>query len=132
MAAAVKTIKIPADIEYRVIGNAMGLLIAGGGLLAGTMMKEGSLEYWPDDIVPLVLVAIMAFRLYRNFVLNMQAPTAAPSSQASPVRRTVTPESVAMGQLPPVPGYTPEQVMEEVTRRIEANKAKSAKKNEPQ
>ena len=37
MANAAVEIKVPADIEYRVIGNAFGLMIACGGLL-GRMM----------------------------------------------------------------------------------------------
>lgn len=133
MASSVKTVKIPDDIEYRVIGNAIGLMVASGGLLGGAMVNQRSFDYWQEDVILLTLVAVMGFRLLRSFMTTMlfyqEAP---PLPVRQPVRQTVTPESVAMGQLPPVPGYTPEQVMEEVTRRIEANKAKTAKKNAPE
>lgn len=127
MASSVKTVKIPDDIEYRVIGNAIGLLVACGGLLAGAMVNQRSLEYWQEDIILLALVAVMGFRLMRSFIANMQLYEAAPQSAVHrTVRHAVTPESVAMGQLPPVPGYTTEQVLDEVMKRIETNKAKSA------
>ena len=133
MAATAKTVKIPDDIEYRVIGNAIGLMVACGGLLGGAMVNQRSLEYWLEDVILLALVAVMAYRLLRSFIANMQLYSDAPPRSAhQPLRHTVTPESVAMGQLPPVPGYTAEQVLEEVSRRIEANKAKTAKKYEPQ
>lgn len=132
MASSVKTVKIPDDIEYRVIGNAFGLMVASGGLLGGAMVNQRSLDYWQEDFILLALVAVMGFRLFRSFIANMQLYQQAPRHPVhSPVRHAVAPESVAMGQLPPVPGYTTEQVVEEVARRIEANKAKSAKKGAP-
>lgn len=130
MASTVKTVKIPADIEYRVIGNAFGLLVACGGLLSGAMMNQSSLDYWQEDLLLLALIAVMAYRLMRTFIDTMQLYQDAPPRRPQPVRQTVSPEKVAMGQLPPVPGYTADQVLEEVARRIEANKAKAAKKNE--
>ncbi len=128
MASTAKTVKIPADIEYRVIGNAFGLLIACGGLLSGSMMNQRSLDYWQEDLLLLALIAVMGFRLMRTFIDTMQLYQDAPPRRPQSARQTVSPEQVAMGQLPPVPGYTADQVVEEVTRRIEANKAKAAKK----
>jgi len=130
--AKTATIKVQVDIEYVVIGNAFGLLIACGGLLGGTMVNQMSLDYWRDDFVLLVLVGFMAFRLMRSFTTAMLAAQSAPARRAHSAhhahpRQTVTPESVSMGQLPHVPGFTPEQVLEEVSKRIEANKAKAAK-----
>ena len=127
--AKTTTIKVQVDIEYIVIGNAFGLLIACGGLLGGTMVNQMSLDYWRDDFVLLVLVGFMAFRLMRSFTTAMLAAQSAPVRRAhhSNPRQKITPESVAMGQLPHVPGFTAEQVLEEVSKRIEANKAKAAK-----
>ena len=127
--AKTATIKVQVDIEYIVIGNAFGLLIACGGLLGGTMVNQMSLEYWRDDFVLLALLGFMGFRLVRSFTKAMLAAQSAPARRAhrAPPRQTVTPESVSMGQLPQVPGFTPEQVLEEVSKRIEANKAKAAK-----
>ena len=133
MANATATLKIPQDIEYRVLGNAFGLLIAAGGLLAGTMVAERSLAYWQDDIVPLALCAFMAFRLFRNMVLTMllyndAAPLPSHGAATAP-RENVASEPLAMPQLPQVPGLTPEQVVEEVVKRIEVQKAEQAKKH---
>jgi len=81
MAVKVTKIKIPKDIEYRVIGNALGLMIAVGGLLAGNMMREQSFEYWRGDIIPLAITFFLAYRLMRNLLLMM---TAYQSSSAPP------------------------------------------------
>jgi hypothetical protein len=129
--ASVKTIKIPADIEYKVIGNAFGLLIASGGLLAGAMVSQRSLDYWPEDIVPLVLVLFLGYRLMRTFVTTMAvyqgaAPKLAPEVSRENIQRV----HAAVAQLPAAMGYTPEQVVEEVAKRIEAQKAHAARKNQ--
>lgn len=77
-AESVKTVKIPDDIEYRAIGDAFGLLIACGGLLPGAMVSQRSLEYWLEDIVPLLLIMVMGFRLMRNLMATMLAVQNAP------------------------------------------------------
>ncbi len=123
-------LKIPADIEFRVIGNAFGLLIASAGLLAGSMVRERSFDYWLDDIVPLVIVLWLLFRLFRNLLSTVTLYRDAP-----PIHRTrsaataISPEQVIMGQIPARTVPTPEQVVEEVARRIDAKKAESEKKN---
>lgn len=123
--------KIPQDIEYRAIGNVLGVLIAAGGLLGGAMVTERSLAYWPDDIVPLGLLVFMGFRLFRNLMATMtlyqDAPPLHPQTRH---RENVEAEPVDMPQLPPTPGYTPDQVVEEVVKRIEAQKAEQARKAE--
>lgn len=136
-AAQVKHVKVPADIEYKVIGNAFGLMIATGGLLAGSMVSERSLEYWRDDIMPLALLAIMGFLLFRSFMTTMtvyqQVPQPPPRpAQSAPPRETVQPDQTVVAQLPGTPpGYTPDQVVEEVVKRIEAQKAEQIKKHKP-
>ena len=126
--------KIPHDIEYRAIGNAFGMLIAAGGLLAGAMVTERSLDYWQDDIVPLGLLVFMGFRLLRNLMATMTLYQEAPPAPRphTPPRETVASEPMAMPQLPQSPDFTPEQVVEEVVKRIEAQKAEQAKKAEKQ
>jgi len=120
--------KIPDDIEYRVIGNAFGLLIASAGLIGGTMVNQRSFEYWMDDMVPLVFLLYMAFRLFRNFLSTMLLYQDSPPRIRKTVQRAQADPNV-FAQLPPVPGYSAEQVVEEVARRIEAQKEAAAKKN---
>ncbi len=129
MANAAVEIKVPADIEYRVIGNALGLMIACGGLLGGMMVSQGSIDYWREDIVPLGLAFLLAFRLMRSFVMTMTAAQALPARSAPPVSRDdIHQEHASVGQLPGTMNYTPEQVIEEVAKRIESQKANAAKR----
>lgn len=129
MANETNVITIPDDIEYRVIGNAFCLLVAGGGLLAGSMMVERSLEYWREDMVPLMLVLFFGFRLFRSFVTTMMACQGAPPRAATPVsKENIQRMHATVAQLPQGSSFTPEQVVDEVVRRIEAQKAEAAKR----
>lgn len=126
-------IKIPEDIEYRVIGNAFGLLIASAGLLAGEMVRLRSFDYWLDDIVPLLLLTWMGFRLFRNFLSTMTAyqdeiPSAAVVRDRQ-IRDTLKSEQAIVARISSKTGYTAGQVVEEVAKRIEAQKAEAMKKN---
>lgn len=125
---SVNTIKIPDDIEFRVIGNSFGLLIACAGLLGGTMMSQRSFEYWLDDLVPLLFACFMAFRLFRNFLSTLTLYQDAPPLRHNAPQQ-VMPDRESMAQLPHIPNYSPEQVVEEVARRIEAKKAEAQKRN---
>ena len=125
-------VNIPEDIEYRVIGNAFGLLIVSAGLLAGEMVRMRSVDYWLNDIVPLLLLTWMAFRLYRNFLSAMTAyqdvtPSAAIDRELQ-IREALNSEQAAVAQITSMTGYTPEQVAEEVAKRIEAQKASALRK----
>jgi hypothetical protein len=129
MASGTVEIKIPADIEYRVIGNAFGLLIACGGLLGGAMVSLGSLEYWREDIVPLGLVLLLGYRLMRNFLTTVTACQGRGAQFTSPVsRENIQRVHATVAQLPETMNYTPEQVIEEVARRIETQKASAVKR----
>lgn len=130
MAKEAAQIKIPDDIEYRVIGNAFGLLIASGGLLAGAMVSQRSLDYWREDIVPLGLALFMGLRLWRSMLSTMILYQNVPQHPRKPAQReNVRSEPAVVAQLPPTPGYSPEQVVDEVVKRIEAQKAEQARKN---
>lgn len=121
-------IKVPEDIEYRVIANAFGFMIACGGLLAGTMVAERSWEYWLEDIVPLSLALIMGIRLFRSFITTMTVyQGTAPRHRDIVSKENIQREHAIVAQLPHTSSYTPEQVVEEVARRIEAQKAEAAK-----
>ena len=125
---SVKTLKIPGDIEYRVIGNAFGLLISFAGLFGGSMFNQRSFEYWMDDLVPLVFASYMAFRLFRNFLATMTLYQDAPPRH-QPAAQRIQGDRVAYPQLPSTPSYSAEQVVEEVAKRIEAQKLEAQKKN---
>lgn len=126
-------IKIPDDIEFRVMGNAFGLLIASAGLLAGEMFRLRSFDYWLDDIVPLLLAVWMGYRLFRNFLSTMNAYHDVSPSTAGvrdrQIRETLKSEHAVVAQIAAKTGYTAEQVVEEVAKRIESQKAEALKKN---
>lgn len=131
---AAKTVKIPEDIEYRVIGNLFGILIASAGILGGTMVNQRSFDYWTDDLVPIIVVLFLGFRLFRNLISTMtlykEPENIATHRQAEAAR--VYNEATATGSGVPRIGankYTPEQVVEEVAKRIEAQKDAALKKN---
>jgi ABC-type nickel/cobalt efflux system permease component RcnA len=123
--------KIPEDIEFRVMGNAFGMLIASAGLLAGEMVRMRSFDYWLDDIVPLLILAWSGFRLFRNFLSTMNAYQNIPAQgvHSAPVESRLQGENVITGQIASKPKYSAEQVVEEVAKRIEAQKAEALKKN---
>jgi len=126
-------LKIPDDIEYRVIGNAFGLLIVSAGLLAGEMFRLRSFDYWLDDIVPLLLLLLLGFKLFRNFLSTMNAyqgvATSADIIRDKNIHKTLQSEPAAVAQIAAKTGYTTEQVVAEVAKRIEAQKAEALKKN---
>ena len=132
-AAKPVAIKVPEDIEYRVIANAFGLMIASAGLLGGEMLRQKSFDYWLDDIVPLLLVGWLLFRLYRNFLSTMNAynnieiPPAVLRDRQ--IRETLKSEPAAVAQIAAKTGFTADQVVAEVAKRIEAQKAEALKKN---
>ena len=126
--------KQPQDIEITVIGNALCLLIGAAGLLAGSMAANLSLEYWRDDIVALAITVVMGIRLLRSLMdamtLYQETPREHHHRRAEVQERVnVQPEGVVKGQIPAVSSFSPEQVVEEVVKRIETQKAVAAKKN---
>lgn len=125
-------IKILHEIEYKVIGNAFGVLIAAGGLLAGSMASQRSFEYWQEDIVLIGLLAIMSFKTMRSFVAAMTAYQVMPAHpHPAPHREHVQPDQAFVAQIPAPKkqNYTAEQVLDEVAKRIENQKAEAMKKN---
>lgn len=126
-------IKIAADIEYRVIANAFGLLIASAGLLAGEMVRLRSFDYWLDDIVPLFFVLWLLYRLYRNFLSTMIAyhdvPTPPAVIRDRQIRETLKSEKAAVAQITAKTGYTADQVVSEVAKRIETKKNEAIRSN---
>jgi hypothetical protein len=132
MANEAVEVKNLQEIEYKVIGNAFGVLIATGGLLAGAMVSQRSFEYWHEDIVLIGLLAITSFSLMRSFVAAMTAYQVVPTySHPAPRRENVQPDQAVVAQIPAPQKqkYTAEQVLDEVAKRIETQKAEAMKKN---
>lgn len=126
-------IKIPEDIEFRVMGNGLCLMIVSAGLLAGEMIRLRSFDYWRDDIVPLLLMIWLVYRLFRNFLSTLIAyrdevpPPAVVRDRQ--IRETLKSEKTAVAQIAAKTGFTAEQVVGEVAKRIEAKKEEALKKN---
>jgi hypothetical protein len=126
--------KQPQDMEITVIGNAFCLLIASAGLLAGSMAANLSLDYWREDIVALAITAVMGIRLLRSLMdvmsLYQETPQVRHHLQAEARERVnVQPEGVVKAQIPAVSSFSPDQVVDEVIKRIETQKAEAEKKN---
>lgn len=127
---AVKTIKVPDDIEFRVITNALGLMIASGGLMAGAMVRERSFEFWLYDIVPLLFSCFLAYRLYRTFLtLMMSSESDFGAQQRVRTSEQLRSESAAVARISAKTGFTEQQVLEEVAKRIETKKTEAMKNN---
>jgi hypothetical protein len=79
----------------------------------------------------LLIFAWLAFRLFRNLLSTMIAYRDAPPSRAGAhsAASAISPEQVIAGQIPARTVPTPEQVVEEVARRIDAKKAEAEKKS---
>jgi hypothetical protein len=98
------------------------------------MAANLSLEYWREDIMALAITAIMGIRLLRSLMdamtLYQETPRVRhhhrPEAQE---RENVQPEGVVMGQIPAVSSFSPEQLVEEVAKRIEMQKADAARNN---
>ena len=130
MANQAVEIKVLHEIEIKVIGNAFGVLIAAGGLLAGTMVSQRSIDYWHEDIVLLALLAIMSYRLVRSFIATFTAYQVVPyRPQPAASRENVQPDHAAFAQIPAPKSYTAEEVMDAVAKRIEKQKEEAGKKN---
>jgi hypothetical protein len=126
--------KQPQDIEIAVIGNAFCLLIASAGLLAGSMAANLSLAYWREDVAVLAITAVMGIRLLRNLMDVMtqylETPQVLHHHRAETKERVnVQSEGVVMAQIPAVSSFSEDQVIEEVVKRIETQKAEAVKKN---
>lgn len=125
-----KQIVVNNDIEYVVIGNFLGLLIAFGGVLAGAMVGQRSFEYWKEDIVPLALMLWMSYRLIRNMFMTMVVYQDAPRHQRSFVsKEAIQREHAIVAKLPAAANFTPEQALDEVMKRIELQKVEKNKKD---
>lgn len=124
--------------EFRFLGNLFGALMACAGLLAGTMLRERSFDYWLEDIVPLLLLIFTlrgliksAMELAKDSIYYEEQKKQVVAAMAKQQEMSSTMAGVEM-ELPRIsakPQYSEEEVLEAVSKRIEQQHAKGAKKN---
>ncbi len=123
--------RINSDVEFRAIGNAFALLIILVGLLAGEALHLMSYHYWYDDIIVLILLVWLTYRLFKNILstMNVYKNAIIPDLHPAPEREAIQGEEVVSGQIPIKKRiFSPEEVVDQVAKRIEAQKAGIAKK----
>jgi hypothetical protein len=125
--------------EFRFLGNLFGALMASAGLLAGTMMHERDLDYWLEDIVPLLLLLFtlrglikssmelakdsMYYEEQKKHVLEALAKQEQMAAAASEGTNAGIPKIASK------PHYTEDEVIDAVSKRIEQQRDEATKKN---
>lgn len=127
--------QLPDGPEFRLLGSLFGALIASAGLLAGTMVRERSFDYWLEDIVPLML---LAFTL-RGVVLNavrLAQDCIVYDEKMEMLRKAVGPAmqqpadaDLDLPLLPRKKNFTEEEVLEAVSKRIQEKRSESMQSN---
>jgi hypothetical protein len=126
--------------EFRFLGNLFGALMACAGLLAGTMMREHSLDYWFEDVVPLLLLCITLRGLIKS-AMELAKDSIYYEEQKKQVldalaHRDKMAAAMADGASPELPRisakskYSEEEVIEAVSKRIEKQREDAVKKNQ--
>jgi hypothetical protein len=111
--------------EYRVLANLFGVMLGLAGLLAGTMLREGSVDYWQHDLVPLLILLITGRGLLKSSMdLLRESMVYADKKQMvdaflSKQAEVLTPEPGEMARLATKSHYSEEEVVEAVSKRIE-------------
>lgn len=125
--------------EFRFIGHLLGALIASAGLLAGTMMRERSFDYWLEDIVPLALLAITLRGVLLNAVElakltiihneNLEMLREAEARQQAYLSKAAQIETELAHMPAKKHGYSEEEVLEAVSKRLQEKKDEAMKHN---
>ena len=117
--------QVPDGPEFRLLGNLFGVMIALAGLLAGTMMRERSFDYWLEDIVPLMILAITLRGLLLNAISLFQSSMAYDEKMemlnkvmAQQSAQSVVPD-MELPLLTKKREYSEEEVLEAVSKRIQ-------------
>jgi hypothetical protein len=126
--------------EFRFLGNLFGALIASAGLLAGTMLREMSSDYWLEDIVPLLLLAITLRGLLKSAMELAKDSIYYEEQKKQVIEALAKQEGMAAAmaegadrELPRIaakPKYSEEEVLEAVSKRIEQQREDAIKKNQ--
>lgn len=135
--AAKKSEGYTEGAEFNFIGSLLGLMLALTGLAVGNMVRERSLDYWMEDIVPLVLLFIMLKGLFKSgFALVTDSMFF--EEQKRMLKTALADQQQFASELPdtmPVISkpkkkqeFTEEEVLEAVSKRIEEKRKEAAKR----
>ena len=124
--------------EFRFLGNLFGALMACAGLLAGTMVQERSLDYWLEDIVPLLLLVFTlrgviksAMELAKDsiFYEEQKKQVLEAMSKQEAMAAAMAGTDVELPKIASKPKYSEAEVLEAVSKRIEQQREEGLKKN---
>lgn len=127
--------------EFSFLGNLFGMLIASAGLLAGTMMRERSFDYWLEDIVPILLLVI-TFRGVLVSSIALARISILHDEKMDMLIQEMAKKNIMDAQAGAAPDmemplltkkkqqdYSEEEVLEAVSRRLQEKKDESMRKN---
>jgi hypothetical protein len=124
--------------EFRFLGNFFGTLMACAGLLAGTMVQERSLDYWLEDIVPLLLLVFTlrgviksAMELARDsiFYEEQKKQVLEAMAKQEAMAASMAGADAELPKLTTKTKYSEAEVLEAVSKRIEQQREEGLKKN---
>ncbi len=125
--------------EFRFLGNLFGALMASAGLLAGTMMCERDFDYWPEDIVPLLLLLFTLRGLIKSsmelakdsiyYEEQKKHVIEALAKQEQMAAAAAENAGIDMPKITSKPHFSEEQVIDAVSKRIEQQREEAVKKN---
>lgn len=124
--------------EFRFLGNLFGALMACAGLLAGTMVQERSLDYWLEDIVPLLLLLFTlrgviksAMELAKDsiFYEEQKKQVLEAMAKQEAMAAAMSGADTDLPKLTTKPKYSEAEVLEAVSKRIEQQREEGLKKN---
>lgn len=124
--------------EFRFLGNLFGALMACAGLLAGTMVHELSLDYWMEDIVPLLLLAFTLRGLVKSamelakdsiFYEEQKKQVLEALAKQEEMAATLAGADSELPRIAAKPKYSEAEVFEAVSKRIEQQREEGLKKN---
>ncbi len=125
--------------EFRFLGNLFGALMASAGLLAGTMMHERDLDYWLEDIVPLLLLLFTLRGLIKSSMELAKDSIYYEEQKRHVLEALAKQEQMAAADsegtdsgIPKIASkthYSEEEVIDAVSKRIEQKRGEATKKN---
>lgn len=131
-----ETVELSDGPEYRVLGNLFGVLLGCTGLLAGTMVRERSFDYWQSDLVPLLILLFTCRGLIKSS-MDLMREDMIYLEKKKQIDRFLAKQSEVLspemgGEMPKLAAtshYTEEEVLEAVSKRIEQQREEAVRKS---